>query len=82
MIGYFHIDITEMRTKEGKRQMYVAIDRANKFAYAKLYERKTSRVAVEFLRELLKIAPYKIHTILTDNGGQFTSFNTKGEVVY
>ena len=75
-IGYFHIDITEIRTKEGKRQMYVAVDRTSKFAYAKLYERKTSRAAVDFLRELLKIMPYKIHTILTDNGAQFTSFNT------
>ena len=57
--------------------MYVAVDRTCKFAYAKLYEKKTSPVAVEFLHELLKITPYKIHTILTDNGGQFTSFNAK-----
>lgn len=25
-IGYFHIDITEVRTEEGKQQMYVAVD--------------------------------------------------------
>ena len=26
-IGYFPVDITEVRTKEGKQQMYVAVDR-------------------------------------------------------
>ena len=29
---------------------------------------------MEFLKELLEIVPYKIHTILTDNGRQFTLF--------
>ena len=71
-IGYFHIDITEVRTKEGKQQMYVAVDRTCKFAYAVLYKRKTTQNSVEFLKKLLKIIPYKIHTILTDNGRQFT----------
>ena len=75
-IGYFHIDITEVRTKEGKQQMYVAVDRTSKFAYAKLYNRKTAQTAAEFLKGLLKITPYKIHTILTDNGRQFTHLKT------
>lgn len=26
-IGYFHIDITEVRTEQGKRHMFVVIDR-------------------------------------------------------
>lgn len=29
--------------------------------------------AAQFLRNLIKIVPYKIHTILTDNGIQFTN---------
>ena len=75
-IGYFHVDITEVRTKKGKQQMYVAIDRTCKFAYAQLYDRKTSQTAIQFLKELTNIVPYKIHTILTDNGRQFTSPGT------
>ena len=71
-IGYFHVDITEVRTKEGKQQMYVAVDRTSKYVYANVYDRKTNQTAVEFLKELLEIVPYKIHTILTDNGRQFT----------
>jgi len=31
-IGYFHIDIAEVRTEEGKLSLFVAIDRACQFA--------------------------------------------------
>ena len=31
-IGYFHIDITEVRTEQGKLYLFVAIDRTSKFA--------------------------------------------------
>ena len=33
-IGYFHIDIAEVRTEEGKLYLFVAIDRTTKFAFA------------------------------------------------
>src|SRR5215212_8911596 len=32
-IGYFHIDITQVRTEEGKVYLFVAIDRTSKFAF-------------------------------------------------
>src|SRR6266566_7393900 len=32
-IGYFHIDMAEVRTEEGKLYVFVAIDRTSKFAY-------------------------------------------------
>ena len=72
-IGYFHIDIAEVRTAEGKLHMFVAIDRTSKFAFAELHERATRRVAGDFLRHLIEAVPYKIHTVLTDNGTQFTT---------
>ena len=43
--------------------MFVAIDRTCKFAYVELYDK--------FLRNLITAIPYKIHTIVTDNGIQF-----------
>ena len=70
-IGYFHIDIAEVRTAAGKLYLFVAIDRTSKFVFAQLHERKTRPVAVQFLRDLIQAVPYKIHTILTDNGTQF-----------
>ena len=75
-IGYFHIDIAEVRTEEGKIYMFVAIDRTSKFVYAKLHKKATRHIAANFLQALIKTVPYKIHTILTDNGIQFT--DTKG----
>lgn len=36
-IGYFHLDIAEVRTEEGKLRPFVAIDRTSKFVYAELH---------------------------------------------
>jgi transposase-like protein len=70
-IGYFHIDIAEVQTAEGKLYLFVAIDRTSKFAYVELHKRATKMIAAEFLRHLIAAVPYKIHTVLTDNGIQF-----------
>jgi len=75
-IGYFHLDIAELRTDEGKMYLFVAIDRTSKFAFAKLFVQITRSTAVEFLRQLIATVPYKIHTILTDNGIQFANRKT------
>ncbi|MCW8088527.1 IS481 family transposase, partial [Sabulicella glaciei] len=71
-IGYFHIDIAEVRTEQGKLHLFVAIDRTSKFAFAELHEKATRRVAGNFLRALAAAVPYSIHTVLTDNGTHFT----------
>jgi transposase InsO family protein len=71
-IGYFHIDIAEVRTAEGQLYMFVAIDRTSKFAFVELHEKATTRIAADFLLALIKAVPYKIHTVLTDNGTHFT----------
>ncbi|MGB3688609.1 MAG: IS481 family transposase [Jannaschia helgolandensis] len=70
-IGFFHIDIAEVRTAEGKLFLFVAIDRTSKFAVAQLVEKADRKTAWEFLERLLEAVPYRIHTILTDNGIQF-----------
>jgi Integrase core domain len=72
-IGYFHIDIAEVRTEEGKLYLFVAIDRTSKFAYAELHPEAIKTVAAQFLRNLIAMVPYKLHTVLTDNGIQFTN---------
>ena len=72
-IGYFHIDIAEVRTVEGKLYLFVAIDRTSKFAYVELHEKAGKMAAAEFLRNLIAAVPYAIHIVLTDNGIQFTN---------
>ena len=70
-IGYFHIDIAEVRTAEGKLQLFVAIDRTSMFAFAQLVDKANRVTASAFLVALIEAVPYKIHTVLTDNGIQF-----------
>ena len=70
-IGDFHIDIAELRTNEGKLYLFVAIDRTSKFAVAQLADKANRKTAWEFLETVLEAVPYKVHTILTDNGIQF-----------
>jgi len=77
-IGYFHLDICHLRTDEGKLYLFVAIDRTSKLAYAELLESYKRADACAFLQRLIAAVPYKIHTILTDNGNRFTQpANTK-----
>src|SRR3954464_6665597 len=71
-IGYFHIDLAEVRTEQGKLYLLVAIDRTSNFAFVELHERVTRRVAGNFLRALIAAVPYRVHTVLTDNGTHFT----------
>jgi transposase InsO family protein len=71
-IGVFHIDIAEVRTEEGRLYLLVAIDRTSKFAFVELHEKVTRRVAGNFLRALITAVPYRVHTVLTDNGTHFT----------
>jgi IS30 family transposase len=70
-IGYFHIDIAEVRTEEGKLHLYVGIDRTSKFAFVQLHDKADRPTAVAFLEALIEAVPYDLHTILTDNGIQF-----------
>ena len=72
-IGYFHIDIAEVRTAQGKLYLIVAIDRTSKFAFVEMHEKVARRTARDFLRRLIAAVPYKVHTVLTDNGTHFTT---------
>ena len=70
-IGYFHIDIAELRTNEGKLYLFVAIDRTSKFAVAQLVDKSNRKTAWEFPEAVLEAVPYTIQIILTDNGIRF-----------
>jgi transposase InsO family protein len=72
-IGYFHLDLAEVQTAEGKLRLFVAVDRTSKIAFARLVECAGKMEAAQFLRDLIAAVPYRIHTLLTDNGVQFTA---------
>jgi transposase InsO family protein len=71
-IGYFHIDIAEVCTEEGKLYLFVAIDRTAKFAFVALHEKADRPTTARFLKDLIPAVPYRVHIVLTDNGLQFT----------
>src|SRR3954464_14047111 len=67
-IGYFHIDIAEVRTAQGRLYLLVAIERTSKSVCVKCHEKVARRTAADFLRHFIAAVPYKVHTVLTDNG--------------
>ena len=71
-LGFVHIDSAEMKISSGKQHMFVAIDRVTKFTHVAFFDRATKANAAHFLRQVLVAFPYRIHTVLTDNGMAFT----------
>ncbi len=70
-IGYVHIDIRELRLAQGRFTMFLAIDRVSKFTYVEFRDDAGKMNGADFLRSVIKVFPYAIHTVLTDNGMAF-----------
>jgi transposase-like protein len=70
-IGYVHVDACELRLAEGKLNMFLAIDRVSKFTYVEFHENAGKMNGAAFMRRVVKVFPYRIHTVLTDNGMAF-----------
>jgi transposase/transposase-like protein len=74
-IGYVHIDVKYMPklvNEEKRKYLFVAIERNTRYVYIALKDNKNKQCACEFLNECIKFFPFKIATILTDNGKEFT----------
>ena len=71
-IGYQRVDFAEVRTEEGRQYLFVVIDRTSQVAFTEQHPCAKRVVAAEFLRRVLDKLPHKVHTLLTDNGVQFT----------
>jgi transposase InsO family protein len=72
--GYLHIDVTYLPVFEGtKYYLFVAIDRATRIVFYKIYDAKTSENAADFLINCKEFYPFCINKILTDNGLEFTN---------
>jgi transposase InsO family protein len=81
--GFVHLDVKylpQMPDEDKRRYLFVAIDRATRWVFVAIYPEKTAANARRFLRSLIEAAPFRLHTILTDNGKEFTDrFITRGE---
>ena len=73
--GYIHIDVKylpQMADETSRRYLFVAIDRATRWVFIRIFNAKTAANARRFLRDLERACPMRIRTILTDNGKEFT----------
>jgi len=73
--GYIHIDVKylpQMADESRRRYLFVAIDRATRWVFIRIFTAKTAANARRFLRDLERACPIRIRTILTDNGKEFT----------
>jgi transposase-like protein len=82
--GFIHIDLKHL-TKLHKQASYVfvAIDRATRFVYAEIIYDRAAKTITGCLERFIEQFPHKVHTILTDNGSEFTdkfAINKKGKV--
>jgi transposase InsO family protein len=71
--GFIHIDVKYLPPLNRRRSYaYVAIDRATRFVYLEILPDRRGQTAAGFLERFLDSFPLKVHTILTDNGSEFT----------
>lgn len=69
------IDVKYVPQKVHNRQYYqfTAIDCASRWRYLKIYEDYSNYSSIAFLKELTRIAPFRIRAVKTDNGSYFTN---------
>jgi len=73
--GYLHVDVKylpQMADETSRRYLFVAIDRATRWVFIRVFKSKTAANARRFLRDLERACPIRIRTVLTDNGKEFT----------
>ena len=73
--GYVHVDVKylpQMADETQRCYVFVAIDRATRWVFIAIKQQRTAAAARSFLNALSKAAPFKLKTLLTDNGTEFT----------
>ena len=73
--GFVHVDIKylpQMPDETARRYLYVAIDRATRWVFVRIYPDMEAASAVDFLNRLHAAAPMRVDKVLTDNGACFT----------
>jgi IS30 family transposase len=72
-IGFIHIDLKHLPAlQRHKSYVYVAIDRATRYVYVEIHLARDAETSAGFLERFLADFPHPVHTILTDNGSEFT----------
>lgn len=71
--GYVHVDLKHLTKLEKKpAYVFVAIERTTRFVYVEIVQQRDALTIAACLERFLESFPHKVHTILTDNGSEFT----------
>ena len=71
--GFVHIDVKHLPAlNRQKAYAFVAIERATRYVYLEVHADRSAKTAALFLDRFLAAFPIKVHTVLSDNGSEFT----------
>ena len=71
--GFIHVDVKFLAPLHNKRAYaYVAIDRATRFVYLEILYDRRAETAAAFFRRFLNCFKITVHTVLSDNGSEWT----------
>ena len=72
-VGFIHVDLKHLPAFDRRKSYaFVAIDRVTRYVYLEIHDNREAKTAAGFLERFLAGFPYPVHTILTDNGSEFT----------
>jgi IS30 family transposase len=71
--GFVHADLKHLPSlRKAKSYVFVAIERATRFDYVEIIMKRDAKTIAQCLKRFLKAFGHPVHTILTDNGSEFT----------
>jgi transposase len=71
--GYVHVDLKHLtRLQSQPAYVFVAIERVTRFVHVEIIQERSGATIAACLERFLAAFGYPIHTILTDNGSEFT----------
>lgn len=71
--GFVHIDLKHLtRLNHQRSYVFVAIERTTRFVYVEVILKRDAETVTNCLMRFVEAFGYPVHTILTDNGSEFT----------
>jgi len=71
--GFVHVDLKYLSKLEGEGEyVFVAIERVTRFVWVEVVARRSAKAIAATMARFLAAFPGKVHTVLTDNGSEFT----------
>jgi transposase InsO family protein len=71
--GYVHADLKHLPRLQGRpAYVFVAIERTTRFVHVEIVQNRSGSTIAACLERFLQAFGHQVHTILTDNGSEFT----------